>query len=404
MKIAFVLGPFPMLSMTFVLDQITGMIDRGHSVAIFAEFRPDEPEVHADVTRYGLEKLVRYERLPDSRFERLWKLPRIWRPTTPMLRALDVVHYRMLAPSLRLVWAAAPFAGRGDFDIVQCHFGALGVKAVLLRRMRALRGKIVTAFHGDDITMYPHLFRGNVYAPLFADGDLFLPISARWNDKLLRMGCPADRIRVHRMGVDLRRFAPRNSTLSAGPLRILTVARLVEKKGVAHGIRAAARLRTPFDYTIVGDGPLRAELEALVQKLGIADRVRFAGARDRAYVADVMGHADILLAPSVSAVNGDIEGMPVAIMEAMACALPVVATRHSGIPELIADGVSGLLADEHDAEALAAALERLAADPSIRKRMGNAGREIIARDFEIGALNDRLEAIYRELLSSDVRQ
>ena len=107
----------------------------------------------------------------------------------------------------RLAWSTTLFDGAREFDIIQCHFGALGLKAVLLRAAGALKGKIVTAFHGEDITNYPQQFSGNIYAPLFASGDLFLPISARWNDTLAALGCPSGKIRVHRMGVDCRRFA-----------------------------------------------------------------------------------------------------------------------------------------------------------------------------------------------------
>src|SRR6058998_3164748 len=106
-----------------------------------------------------------------------------------------------------------------------------GVKAERLRRIGALRGKIVTAFHSDDIVCYPRLFRGNVYTPLFAQGDLFLPESARGKDELIAMGCPLERSRVHHMGVDLRRFSAASRRNAEGRLTILTVARLVEKKG-----------------------------------------------------------------------------------------------------------------------------------------------------------------------------
>src|SRR5204863_230843 len=122
---------------------------------------------------------------------------------------------------------------------------ARGVKAAWLRRIGALRGRIVTAFHSDDIVCYPRRFRGNVYAPLFAEGDLFLPESNRGKEELLAMGCPAARLRVHRMGVDMRRFPTPVRHQTRGSLTILTVARLVEKKGIADAIQAVAGLAVP---------------------------------------------------------------------------------------------------------------------------------------------------------------
>ena len=239
-------GTFPALSETFILNQITGLIERGHSVSIFAERTSRDAEEHPDVERFGLRRLTRYESLPDRFSARLARLPRAWRPSAAALRALNVARYGGNAASLRLSWAVRMVDGAGDFDVIQCHFGALGLKAALLRELGALTGKIVTAFHGEDITNYPRQFRGNVYAPLFEHGDLFLPISARWNSELIALGCPPSRIRVHRMGVDLRHFpplAPRSAVgRSDGRLRIITVARLVEKKGVGVAIRALAAM------------------------------------------------------------------------------------------------------------------------------------------------------------------
>jgi colanic acid/amylovoran biosynthesis glycosyltransferase len=398
MKIAFVVGHFPALSQTFVLNQITGMIDRGHDVSIFAESHPHEPSLHPDVEHYELLRLTRYEHLPPRYIDRLVRLPRVWRTTAPIFRALDVTRYGALAASLRLVWNASPFHGRGDFDIVHCPFGALGLKAVMMRNIGALRGRIVTEFHGEDVLNYARRFRHNVFAPLFEHGDLFLPISSRWNDELIRLGCPPERMRVHRMGINVRRFTPREPA-DTGVLRILTVARLVEKKGIDDALRAVARLNTPYEHVIIGDGPLRGMLESLAQSLGISDRVTFAGARSQADVLEHLQRCDVALLPSFVARDGDFEGIPIFLMEAMACEVPVVSTRHAGIPELVADGESGFLADEHDVPAIAAALERLAANRGLRRQMGKAGREKVLREFDIEALNDRLEAMFRELIS-----
>ena len=398
-------GTFPALSETFILNQITGLIERGHSVSIFAERASRDTEVHPDVDRFGLRGLTRYEALPERFPDRLVRFPSAARATMPFLRSLNVFRFGSAAASLRLAWSVGMVDGAGDFDVVQCHFGALGLKAALLRELGALRGKIVTAFHGEDITNYPRQFPGNVYAPLFAHGDLFLPISARWNDSLIAMGCPPDRIGVHRMGVDLRHFLPAPPDVRRdGPLRVITVARLVEKKGIADAILAVSRLGTDCEYVIVGDGPLRAELEALARTNGVADRVRFTGSLPRTGVAELLRSSSACLAPSVTGADGDIEGIPVSIMEAMAAGLPVVSTRHSAIDELVEDGVSGFLAAEHDVPALTRSLALLAADPALRTRMGEAGRGIIAREFDAGVLAGRLESLYGALMRQPVRQ
>ena len=398
MKIAFFVGRFPVLSETFVLNQITSLIERGHDVSIFAEQDGGEASTHPDVDRFGLRNRVRYERMPDRAAARARQLPALWTSGQAARRTLNPIRYGRDAASLRLAWTARFLQEAPSFDIIHCHFGALGLKATRAREVGALRGRIVTAFHGEDVTNYPKRFRPGLYSPLFEQGDLFLPISARWNDSLMAMGCPPERIRVHRMGVDLRRFVPRSSG-SQQRVRIATVGRLVEKKGIEDAIMALSTVRTPFEYLVAGDGPLRNQLEALARERLPAGAVHFLGAQTQDAVIPLLQSADIFLAPSVTGADGDIEGIPVSIMEAMALALPIVSTRHSGIPELVSHGVSGLLLEEHDIAGLSSALSDLAADPALRARFGAAGRAIVASEYNVATLTDRLIDLYSEAIA-----
>jgi colanic acid/amylovoran biosynthesis glycosyltransferase len=401
MRIAFLLGQFPALSETFILDQITTLMDLGHVISIFAEGRSPDRTVHPDVEEYRLLKSTRYEDLPATFPRRVLRAPDKWKPSAPYFSAVNVARFGADAASLRLLWAAALFEGSRDFDIVQCHFGALGRKAALLRRAGALRGKIVTAFHGEDITNYPRQFRNNIYEPLFAEGDLFLPISARWNDALVALGCPSEKIRVHRMGVLPRHFSQCiPSAPDAGPLRVLSVSRLVEKKGIADAIEAVARAGPNVHLTIAGEGPLKAQLEQATAAAGAGNQVRFVGAQTRTQVAKLLQQTDLFIAPSVTSSDGDIEGIPVSIMEAMACGLPILSTKHSAIPDLVKDGESGFLVREHDVEALAERLNTLAADPQLRRSMGERGREIVTSEFNAESLTSRLVTMYHQLLQN----
>lgn len=401
-NIAFLTGRFPCLSETFILNQITGLIDRGHRVAIFAERGSGDRVAHETVIARGL-KPYRVESLPESPLLRLLQLPTVWKWDRYHARALNVLRYGMQSASLRLLWGVHLFDGHRDFDVIQCHFGAVGLKAALLRRAGAIRGALVTAFHGEDIVNYPRRFRGNLYQPLFDEGDLFLPISDRWNAELIAMGCPPRRIRRHRMGIDPGQFpGPGRSERgpSGRPVRILTIGRLVEKKGVEDAIRAIATLSIDWEYVVAGDGPLRPRLQALARTLGIANRIHFQGECTQQQAVSLLDHADLFVAPSVTGSDGDIEGIPVSIMEAMASGLPVVSTLHGAIPELVADNASGYLVAEHDIENLARRIGALAADAGLRERMGRAGRAIVEAEYNIHHLNDRLERYYRELAGS----
>jgi colanic acid/amylovoran biosynthesis glycosyltransferase len=231
-----------------------------------------------------------------------------------------------------------------------------------------------------------------------------LPISDRWARRLEELGCPREKIAVHRLGVDTRAFAfhERHARPNEG-VRLLSVCRLAEKKGVEYALRAIALLRSrspELRYDIVGDGPLRGDLEKLVIELDLSDRVVFHGACRREEVAALVGAAHVFVAPSVTARDGDQEGIPVAIMEAMASGLPVVSTRHGGIPELVHDGATGALVGERDVAGLARALHRLLDDRPSWARLGREGRRVVETEYDLERQNDRLEQRLFDLVSS----
>ena len=404
LRIAFFLYEFPVLSETFVLNQITGLIDLGHDVAILAERRGTDAFEHPDIGRYRLRERTRYLEMPVSRPLRLAGAPIEFARNdrrSALLRSLSIVRYGAEARSLRLFYWAATLAGDRGYDIIHCHFGPRGRMAAFLREIGALRGKLVTVFHGVDASAYVR-HNPRIYRHLFATGDLFLPVSDYFRGRLIEHGCDPARIYVHRMGVDLRRFSFRPPPIRKidEPLRVLTAARLVEKKGIEFGLRALAELKAqnaPFQYTIVGEGFERPELESLAKGLGLGDAVSFLGWRDHGDIAELMRESHVLLYPSVTDSNGDQEGVPVSLMEAMATGLPVVTTRHSGIPELIEDGVTGLLAGERDSHGLADALERLLNEPELGVRLSDTARARVVADLDIEILNRRLVAHFQTL-------
>jgi colanic acid/amylovoran biosynthesis glycosyltransferase len=183
----------------------------------------------------------------------------------------------------------------------------------------------------------------------------------------------------------------------------VTVGRLVERKGIANAVRAVAELvRSGVDveYTIVGDGPLSAVLIHLARELGVAERVRIIGSVSHGAVAAILARSHIMVAPSMTASDGDMEGIPVAIMEAMASGVPVVSTVHGGIPELVDDDVTGYLVPEGDVHALATRLENLSRDFAAAQRVCAAARRLIVQRHDIEKLDDRLVRHF-EALTTD---
>ena len=408
MKIAFIVTEFPSLSQTFVLNQITGLIDRGHEVEIFAEALKSDIEIPKEVERYRLMERISFHRMvPQKKFIRYTKglvdaIKLLPKNPLPILRSLNFFKFGKKALSLTLLYQILPFVKGGPFDIVHCHFGPCGQFGIFLKDLGVPTGKVSTVFHGYDISKYLKTFGNSVYDNLFQKGDIFLPISEYWKEKLVELGCPKEKIAVHRMGIDTTKFVPIERKLHAKrKVQLVSIARLVEKKGVQYGIRAVSRVIETFpniEYLIIGDGPLRGSLELLIQELHVGEHIHLLGWKEQEAIIDIMRNTDILLVPSVTSRNGNQEGIPVVLMEALAQGIPVVSTYHSGIPELVQEGKSGLLVPEHDVDGLVEKLEYLLTQPERWPEMGKEGRRHVENHYEINKLNDRLVEVFQQLL------
>jgi colanic acid/amylovoran biosynthesis glycosyltransferase len=417
MKIAVVVLEFPCLNETFILDHITGLIDRGHDVHIYATAPEKLAKVHEEVERYDLLSHTVYR---DSR--------KFSRPYNPILRglkgipllangllknpkatlnSLNVFRLGRETSCLSALYKAAPFLNFGAYDIVHCHFPQNGQLAVFLRELGAIKGKIVTSFHGYQRRYFASGGRQHPFDGLFEKGDLFLACSEHMKQWFVQQGAGKERIIVHRYGVNLSRFiAQTPNPDNDGPVCLLSIGRLVEKKGFEYGIRGVARILRRFPelrYEIVGDGPQRPTLEHLIAELGVANNVRLLGWQEREEVLRLLKRTHMFLAPSVTSHTGDQEGIPLVLHEAMASGLPVISTHHTGIPELVYDGESGFLVPERDAEALADRLTHLMEHRGIWWEMGRKGRKRTEEFNNLEKQNDRLIEIYRSLLDPQVR-
>jgi colanic acid/amylovoran biosynthesis glycosyltransferase len=224
-------------------------------------------------------------------------------------------------------------------------------------------------------------------------------------EKLVEIGCHPERIQVHRLGVDLTRIPYRGDrTDEADPPVVLMYAAFREKKGHIYGLRAFSRICGDYPdarMDVVGDGPLRAEIEAEVRRLGLGERVTLKGILPHPVCLQELSKTSVLLYPSVTAADGDTEGgAPVAIIEAMAAGVPVVSSHHADIPEVATDGGCGILAEERDVEGLAEGLAALLGSRTLRGRMGQAGRVRAEENHSLATQTKRLEEIYDRILGS----
>jgi colanic acid/amylovoran biosynthesis glycosyltransferase len=308
---------------------------------------------------------------------------------------------------------ASAAARRWSPDLIHAHFGMRGWH--LLEMRRKLGAPLITSFYGLDAWQLPassRLWRER-YKELFAEGDLFLAEGPAMGDRLVAIGCPRERVRVVRLGVDSA-VLPFDRKEFASPLRIVMMARFIEKKGLPDGLRACAeavRLGANLEVNLIGDASagdaagerIKAELHEIAESEPLRGRVVFGGFLKPQAARVLLRRADVFLTPSKHAADGDAEGgSPLALTEAMALGLLCIGTRHCDIPEVIRHGETGLLADSGDSAGIASLLVEAARDPEASRQLCARGRAHIETFFSTSQQVLELEKIYTELMAGSV--
>jgi glycosyltransferase involved in cell wall biosynthesis len=213
-----------------------------------------------------------------------------------------------------------------------------------------------------------------------------------------------DKMHIVHCGVDPDKFTPvSQKSLNKVPI-ILFVAQLTEKKGTPFLVKACKILKDnclDFRCTIVGDGPQKPLIKELIKSNKLEDNVQLAGRVFQEELKSYLADADIFVLPCIQKDDGEMDGIPVVLMEAMAMQLPVVSTPISGIPELINDGQNGLLVEQKNPQALAEALQQLCLDTKLRKKLGQKGREKVIKDFNINKTARKLKTLFESCINPD---
>lgn len=323
--------------------------------------------------------------------------PRVY---TPAGRVADLLYRAtMYSPDIERHLRA------GDHRLIHAHFGNTAIYAQVFARR--LRLPFVVTFHGFDVAALISplkldlwLLRYRVLVrSVLARADVILCPSVELQDILARVSGRPAATRLYRLGIDLTRFRPTLPNHTT-PTAVM-IGRFVEKKGHLDGIEAFAQaIKGGGDarLVIVGAGPLEAAYRERIAALGIATRVELVGVLSATEIAALLRTSDVLLAPSRVARDGDRESGVIVVKEASATALPVLGTRHGGIPEIIDDGITGYLVDEGDIAALGNRLRELFGDSALRTSLGLEGRAKMEREYDVRARVSELERLYDDLV------
>ena len=290
-------------------------------------------------------------------------------------------------------------------EVLHIYFGNSALQLLPLLEKEDRPCPIVVSFHGADagVDMDKEAFR-DAMQRVFASADAIMARSEALARDLRELGCPEEKLTIQRAGIPLDEWPalPRTVPID-GAWRFVQSGRLIEKKGYDTTLRAFARFQEVHPkarLVILGDGPLMDPLRQLAKDLDVTNNVTFAGFVDQDRIRCEYGWAHAFLHPSRTADDGNREGVPNSMLEAMATGLPVLATEHGGIPEAVDDGTEGYLADEDDWEAFAVAMHDLAASEKIWTRMSSAAREKVQQGYERSQQIEELEEIYRKAAGS----
>lgn len=391
MKIAYVLEIFPKLSESFIVNEIVELLKNGHDVRIFSMILPVEDIKHEVVNEYKLLERTHY-----FSFNRIFKVNLINLLKYFLLGVFqDIANLKIYTNIFEFNLKLAYFATimhKNRMELIHAHFASMGIVSRRVSKMLGIPYTLTA--HAFDIYMNPD--EDNLRVVL--ENALCIVTISEYNKNHLegKIGI-MNRIDVIRCGIDIDRFSPLRRSMANDGMELLTVTRLVEKKGLEYLIRAIPIVIKEIpdcNLTIVGSGPLNDQLHQLVHDLKLEGYIQFKGDQSDLELMHYYENAEMFILPCIIAENGDRDGIPVAIMEAMAMELPVISTMVSGIPELVEDGVSGILVSQKDEKAIADAIIKLHKDRNLRLEMGKKGRQIIEYKYNIVSESEKLIKIF----------
>lgn len=397
-KIAYILKMFPRFSETFILNEILELERAGLDLEIFSLKTPNDKRVHVDVAKVKAPvtyvEIKKYSIIPRIALAHLKVLS--WNPKRYLSVATRVLRRRRWGAVKRFLQAGliAPQLKAEGITHVHAHFASSATSVSYYLNQIMGMGYSFTA-HAKDIFL--DTVANDVLNRKMKTADFVVTISD-FNHHFLSGIAPETPLHRIYNGLDLNMFTPNGVTPSGKPL-ILAVGRLVEKKGFDDLVRAAAILKAEgldFEFQIIGTGEQEQSLRNLIAKLDVGDVVSMPGPMPREELLKLYPQASVFAAPCVVGKDGNRDGLPTVLIEAMAMNVPVVSTPVTGIPEIVRDEETGLLVEPGAPQELAEAIKQLLSDRESAMQMATAGRELIESQFDLRSNVRELRKLLQE--------
>lgn len=407
MRVNFILGSFPVLSETFVINQILSTIRSGHEVKIFVRdlLKISESSQIDLIKKYDLNSKI--IKLVPNRKNNLFKLMsrhivfyskiiyKLWRMENFKVKFSNLDNFLLLLN----------FKGMSD-QICHAQFGDNGKYIALAKKLGISQCLLMTTFHGYDVSLdyVPENFRSKYYDDLFTYGNLFTVNTPFLASELIKLGCPHDRLKVVPMGVDTNFFTPKDTNYN-DKIILLSVGRLIRLKSFDYGILAVSellKLGLEIEYRIIGDGDDRNKLEQLVSALCIDNHVSFLGSLSQQEVLNNMRESDVFLMTSTFDESGRREAQGVVLAEAQSCGIPICGFRSGGVPYAVLEGRTGLLAEESNIDEFIDNLTVLISDKELREQFGQNARKFVIENYSLDKMRITFSELYSELLAKQI--
>lgn len=406
-NIAFFLHSFPVISETFILNQIVALIDDGHHVDIYSKFNSGEKKQHQKSIDYKLmERVVFLDSLPQNRisklklfFTKILKYPNL----RDFLLFFSYINYLIYYKKKYVsFYAVIHFLGKPDYEIIHAHYGMTGNLVVDFKSIGLFKkAKLITTFHGFDFKVPYNEF----YDKLFKVGSKFTVNNNYSKTKLVELNCPTEKIAILPVGLDIADF---NKPLINSPERnhvftIIFIGRLVEIKApdTFLDICTQLKIKDKFQYKaiMVGDGDQKELLNEKIKAEDLNDIVMMTGVQTRDEIKTHLSNADVLIMTGRE-MDGLAETQGLVIQEAQLCGLPVIIANVGGMREGIIENETGFVVVADDISAYVEKINFLYDNPELKIKMGAAGKQFVTTNYDSKILNKRLIDIYETELSS----